>query len=217
MFKNLVFVLLFALPLAVQAGPKTAPKPVVSEKKAKIEKTKTELAIFAGGCFWCMQPPYDNLKDKGVISVTAGYTGGSKEKPTYKEVSAGGTGHREAIEVVFDPAKIAYEDIVAVYWHQIDPFDATGQFCDKGEQYTSAIFYTSPEQKRIAEAYRDGLAEKTKSMGTLATEVLPAKEFYPAEEYHQSYYKKNPLRYKFYRFNCGRDKRLKEIWGASEH
>ena len=170
---------------------------------------KADTAIFSGGCFWCMQPPFDSLKSRGVIKTTVGYTGGTKENPTYEETSAGGTGHRESIEVVYDAKKISYQDLLKVFWENIDPFDQYGQFCDKGEQYTSAIFYTSEEQKKEAEASRP--------KGKVVTLILPAKKFYPAEEYHQSYYTKNPIRYKFYRFNCGRDKRLKEVWGHAPH
>lgn len=168
-----------------------------------------DTAIFAGGCFWCMQPPYDALKGKGVISVTVGYTGGTKDNPTYEDTSRGGTGHREAIAVVYDPQKISYSQLLKIFWENIDPFDKAGQFCDKGEQYTSAVFTNSDKEKKEF--------EKTKPKGNVATLLLPAKKFYPAEEYHQSYYKKNPIRYKFYRYNCGRDKRLKEIWGHSAH
>ncbi len=170
---------------------------------------KADTAIFAGGCFWCMQPPYDALKSKGVSKVIVGYTGGTKVNPTYEEVSKGGTGHREAIEVTYDPKKISFRELLKVFWENVDPFDPNGQFCDSGEEYTSAIFYLNEEQKKEAEA--------SKPKGMVATVILPAKTFYPAEEYHQSYYQKNPIRYKFFRFNCGRDKRLKEVWGHAPH
>ena len=172
-------------------------------------KVSAETAVFAGGCFWCMQPPFDELKGKGVLQTTVGYTGGTKENPTYEETSSGTTGHREAIEVVYDSKKITYKDLLKVFWMNIDPFDKAGQFCDKGEQYTSAIFFQNDTQKKEA--------EESKPKGNVATAILPAKKFYPAETYHQSYYQKNPIRYKFYRFNCGRDKRLKEVWGKSPH
>lgn len=174
-----------------------------------VTNAKADIAIFAGGCFWCMQPPFDSLKLKGVISVRVGYTGGSKENPTYEEAEAGKTGHRESIEVTYDPKKISYNDLLKVFWVNIDPYDSKGQFCDRGELYTSAIFYTSEEQRK------DAVASIPK--GKVATLILPAKKFYPAEEYHQSYYLKNPFRYKFFRFNCGRDKRLKEVWGHAPH
>lgn len=174
--------------------------------------------VFAGGCFWCMQPPFDKLKVAGVIKTTVGYIGGSKENASYEKTSAGQTGHREAIEVVFDPKKITYEKLVEVFWQNIDPYDAKGQFCDKGEQYTSAAYYSSAGQKEIIEKVKNNLISSLAVQGKLkssqiATMVLEQKPFYPAEEYHQDYYKKNPVRYKYYRFSCGRDKRLKEVWG----
>lgn len=178
------------------------------------ESSAQEIAIFAGGCFWCMQPPYDKLKDQGVISTRVGYTGGAKENPTYKETSAGGTGHREAIEVTFDPKKIGYKKLLEVFWVNIDPLDAAGQFCDKGEQYTSAIFFVSEEQKKAAEESLTTAKRDLKEKGDIATPILPAKTFWPAEDYHQSYYLKNPIRYKYYRNGCGRDKRLEKLWGA---
>jgi len=170
-------------------------------------------AAFAGGCFWCMEPPFEALD--GVISVTAGYTGGTKLNPTYEEVSAGGTGHAESIEVVYDPAKISYEKLLDVFWHNIDPTDASGQFCDHGHQYRTAIFYHDDAQKRLAEASRQAIASSLKVPGPIVTEIVAAGQFWPAEEYHQDYYKKNPIRYRFYRYNCGRDQRLAEVWGAA--
>ena len=171
-----------------------------------------EVATFAGGCFWCMQPPFDRLK--GVVKTTAGYTGGTVPNPSYEEVSAGGTGHAESVEVVFDPAKIGYAELLDVFWHNIDPLQADGQFCDIGHQYRTAIFYHGAEQRRLAEATKAAL-EKSGRFGSvpIATEIVEAGPFYPAEAYHQEYYKKNPVRYKFYRWNCGRDQRLKERWG----
>ncbi|MGZ3698034.1 MAG: peptide-methionine (S)-S-oxide reductase MsrA [Bdellovibrionota bacterium] len=169
-----------------------------------------QTAIFAGGCFWCMQPPFD--KTPGVLSATAGYTGGTKDNPTYAEVSAGGTGHRESVQVVFDDSKVSYADLLQTFWHNIDPTDAIGQFCDHGDQYTSAIFYENAEQKKLAEKTK---AEVQKKLGKpVVTSILPAAKFYPAEDYHQSYYKKNPIRYAYYRHGCGRDARLRQIWGA---
>jgi len=166
-------------------------------------------ATFAGGCFWCMEPPFDALP--GVISTTAGYTGGQKVNPTYEEVSAGATGHAEAVAVVYDPARISYARLLEVFWRNVDPLTANRQFCDAGSQYRSAIFYHDATQKSLAEAAR---AELEKSRGwRIATEIVPAGPFYRAEEYHQNYYKKNPLRYKFYRASCGRDQRLQELWG----
>jgi len=172
-----------------------------------------EKATFAGGCFWCMEAPFDRLE--GVTSVTAGYTGGQKKNPTYEEVSAGGTGHAESVQIVYDPARIGYAKLLDVFWRNIDPTVRDRQFCDVGTQYRSAIFYHSPEQKKLAEESKRSL-EKTKSFtAPIVTEIVPASEFYPAEDYHQHYYKKNPIRYKFYRQGCGRDRRLKELWGAA--
>jgi peptide-methionine (S)-S-oxide reductase len=169
-------------------------------------------ATFAGGCFWCMEPPFDKLD--GVISTTSGYTGGYKENPTYEQVSSGTTGHAEAIQVIYDPDKITYDQLLEVFWRNVDPTDGGGQFCDRGSQYRTAIFYHDDEQKRLAERSRQAVIEST-GFKAIATEITAASAFYPAEEYHQDYYKKNPVRYKFYRYSCGRDKRLKELWGES--
>ena len=164
-------------------------------------------ATFAGGCFWCMEPPFEKLP--GVVSVVAGYTGGRKANPTYDEVSNGTTGHRESVEVTYDPARITYGQLLDVFWRNIDPTDSYGQFCDQGEQYTAAIFVHDEAQRRLAEL---SLRNARKRFKRVATVVLPASRFWPAEEYHQDYYKKNPLHYRLYRAGCGRDKRLDEIW-----
>lgn len=166
-------------------------------------------ATFAGGCFWCMEPPYDKLE--GVYSTTSGYIGGHKDNPTYKEVSAGGTGHTEAVEVLYDPEKVSYEKLLEVFWVNIDPTVKDRQFCDPGSQYRTGIFYHTDEQKALAEASKAPVVEK---FGTVHTEIVAASTFYAAEEYHQDYYKKNPVRYKYYRTGCGRDKRLEELWGG---
>ena len=166
-------------------------------------------AIFAGGCFWCMEPPYEKLK--GVVSVTSGYTGGVTKNPTYDEVSNGGTGHYEAVLITYDPRQVSYATLLDIFWRNIDPLDANGQFCDKGDQYRSAIFYRNEAERQLAEQTKRRL-EQTKRW-KIATAILPASTFYPAETYHQDYYKKNPVRYKFYRFNCGRDYRLRQLWG----
>ncbi len=171
-------------------------------------------AVFAGGCFWCMEPPFDALVEKGVIETRVGYTGGRGINPSYEEVSGGGTGHREAIEITYDPARIGFEQLLSVFWMNVDPLDGVGQFCDKGHQYTSAIFYAAEEQKKMSLKSLDSIKSKIREKGKIATEILPAGTFYSAEEYHQDYYLKNPLRYKFYRFNCGRDQRLKAVWGS---
>jgi peptide-methionine (S)-S-oxide reductase len=168
-------------------------------------------ATFAGGCFWCMEPAFDKLQ--GVKSVASGYTGGHKPNPTYEEVSAGATGHTESIEIAYDPAVVTYATLLDVFWHNIDPTVKDRQFCDAGSQYRSAIFYHNEEQKRLAEASKKALEQSKRFPGPIYTEIVPATTFYPAEEYHQKYYQKNPVRYKYYRYSCGRDQRLKELWG----
>ncbi len=170
-----------------------------------------EVATFAGGCFWCMEAPFDVLP--GVVSTTSGYTGGHKVNPTYEEVTTGTTGHTEVVQVVYDPRKVSYRQLLEVFWRNIDPTTPNAQFCDQGSQYRSGIFYHTEEQLRLAKASRDHI-ERTKSFREpVVTEITPAKAFYRAEEYHQDYYKKNPLRYKYYRANCGRDNRLEQLWG----
>ncbi|WP_224958522.1 peptide-methionine (S)-S-oxide reductase MsrA [Geomonas subterranea] len=168
-------------------------------------------ATFAGGCFWCMEHPFDELP--GVVSVTSGYTGGQVKNPTYEEVSAGGTGHAESVQVLYNPAKISYDKLLSRYWHNIDPTVKDRQFCDVGRQYRSAIFYHNEEQKRLALQSKQALEKSRQLKAPIQTEIVAATEFYPAEEYHQHYYKKNPLRYSYYRLSCGRDHRLKELWG----
>jgi peptide-methionine (S)-S-oxide reductase len=172
--------------------------------------TPTAKATFAGGCFWCMEPPYDELE--GVISTISGYTGGTKKNPTYEEVSAGTTGHAEAVQITYDPTKISYEKLLDVFWRNIDPLTANAQFCDSGSQYRSAIFYHDETQKNLAEASKKRLQSRFKQ--PIVTEIVRATEFYPAEDYHQDYYKKNPIRYKIYRYGCGRDQRLQTLWGT---
>ena len=174
--------------------------------------SRSEKATFAGGCFWCMEPPFDELP--GVISTTSGYTGGHKKDPTYEEVSAGDTGHAEAVEILYDPAKISYAQLLDVFWKNIDPVTPNRQFCDAGPQYRSAIFYHHPEQKRLAEASKDALEQSGRFKTPIVTEIVAASPFYKAEEYHQDYYRKNPLRFKFYKFTCGRAQRLEELWGS---
>jgi len=171
----------------------------------------TAEAVFAGGCFWCMEGPFDRLD--GVKSTTSGYTGGHLENPTYKQVSAGSTGHAEALRVVYDPEKVSYEQLLEVFWVNVDPTDAGGQFCDRGNQYRSAIFYENDAQKAAAEASLATLKSDKPFKQPVVTKITAATTFYPAEHYHQDYYKKNPLRYKYYRYACGRDNRLEELWG----
>ena len=172
------------------------------------EKKQTAIATFAGGCFWCMEVPFDDVK--GVLSTTSGYTGGQKKNPTYHEVGEGKTGHCESIQIEYDPAKVTYETLLQVYWHNIDPTTGDRQFCDWGNQYRPEIFYHNDEQKKLAEASK---AEVEKKFGTVAVKITPASVFYPAEEYHQDFYIKDPDQYHQYRTGCGRDRRLKELWG----
>lgn len=169
-----------------------------------------ETATFASGCFWCTQHDFDHLK--GVLATEAGYTGGDQVQPTYEQVSSGKTGHVEAVRLHFNPSIISYQELLDFYWKNIDPTRNDGQFCDKGNQYRPVIFYHNENQKKLAEASKEKIIRESKIQPVLV-DILPAKEFYPAEEYHQSYYKKNPVRYKFYRYYCGRDKRLEELWG----
>ena len=182
------------------------------EPKKSADSPRLEKATFAGGCFWCMEHPFDELE--GVASVTVGYTGGHKKNPTYEEVSSGTTGHAESVQIMYDPARIMYTKLLDVFWHNIDPTVQNQQFCDIGTQYRTAIFFHTEEQKRLAEESRKALEKSGRFKGPIYTEIVPASEFYLAEEYHQHYYKKNPIRYKFYRYNCGRDQRLKELWGS---
>ena len=174
-----------------------------------------ETATFAGGCFWCMEAPFDKLE--GVISTTSGYTGGHKKDPTYKEVSHGGTGHAEAVQIVYDPKKVSYAKLLDVFWRNVDPTNAHGQFCDTGDQYRSEIFYHNEEQRRLAVASEQDLEKHKSFAAPIVTRIAPATTFYPAEEYHQDYYQNNPIRYKYYRFSCGRDHRLEELWGENSH
>lgn len=173
--------------------------------------TKPAVAVFAGGCFWCMEHPFDVLP--GVISTISGYTGGHTENPTYKDVSNGKTGHSEAVQVTYDPTKISYLALLDVFWHNIDPFDNDGQFCDKGDQYRAVIFYHDEKEKQLAEASEAALVTKFPNE-KVVTLIRPAGKFFPAEDYHQDYYLNNPAKYKFYRFTCGRDRRLEDVWGA---
>ncbi len=168
-------------------------------------------ATFAGGCFWCMEGPYDKLD--GVVSTTSGYIGGHKKNPTYREVSSGRTGHTEAVQIVYDPKKVTYQKLLDVFWVNIDPTVKDRQFCDHGSQYRSGIFYHGEEQQQLATASKQKLEKDKPFEGMIYTEVTAASEFYAAEDYHQDYYMKNPVRYKFYRYSCGRDKRLKSLWG----
>jgi peptide-methionine (S)-S-oxide reductase len=197
-----------ALGLAAVVGAIDGPQPKPGAKAPALAK-----ATFAGGCFWCMEKPFDELP--GVVSVTSGYSGGQKRSPTYEEVSAGTTGHAESVQILFDPQRITYSQLLEVYWHNVDPTTPDRQFCDHGHQYRSAIFVHDETQRRLAEE-----SKKTKEAELaltvklpIVTEIVPFTEFWPAEEYHQHFYKKNPMRYQSYRLGCGRDRRLQELWG----
>ena len=178
------------------------------------EAPELATATFAGGCFWCMEPPFDKLD--GVVSTTSGYTGGHLDNPSYEQVSSGGTGHTEAVEVIYDPAKVSYEKLLEVFWVNIDPTDAKGQFCDRGSQYRSGIFYNSEEQQKLAEASKQKIDASGRLPKTVVTEVTEATTFYRAEEYHQDYYQRHAFRYKLYRRGCGRDRVLEKLWGETD-
>ncbi len=195
------------------AADTSANSPAEANSPADAENLST--AIFAGGCFWCMEKPFDELP--GVVSTTSGYTGGTVENPTYNQVSSGGTGHYEAMEVRYNPKQVSYDQLLETFWVNIDPVDSKGQFCDKGDQYRSAIFYETPAQQQEAADSKEKIAERLKS--AIATEILPAATFYDAEDYHQNYYQTHAVRYKIYRYSCGRDQRLAQVWGedAPEH
>jgi peptide-methionine (S)-S-oxide reductase len=180
---------------------------------AAAAQEKTARAIFAGGCFWCVEADFDKVP--GVLSTTSGYIGGTVANPTYSQVSAGSTGHAEAVEVVFDPAKVTYAKLLDVFWHNVDPLVKDRQFCDSGDQYRTAIFYVDDEQKKLAEETKKAVEAKF-APRTVYTQIVKAGAFYNAEDYHQDYYKKNEARYKFYRWNCGRDQRLEQLWGKKE-
>jgi peptide-methionine (S)-S-oxide reductase len=168
-------------------------------------------ATFAGGCFWCMEPPYDKLP--GVISTTSGYAGGIEKNPTYQQVSAGVTGHAEVVQVLYDPSKVSYSKLLEVFWQNIDPLVKDRQFCDTGSQYRTAILYHDENQRKLALESKAKLEKSGKFKEPIVTEIVPLKQFYPAEEYHQDFYKKNPVHYKTYRLGCRRDARLEELWG----
>jgi len=195
---SLLGVILSGMEVMAQAASQDAPT------------ATTAKATFAGGCFWCMEPPYDELD--GVLSTISGYMGGTKKNPTYEEVSAGRTGHAEVVQVTYDPKKITYSKLLEVFWRNIDPLTPNRQFCDVGSQYRPAIFYHDEAQKRLAQESKKALAKRFKE--PIVTEIVPVSVFYPAEDYHQDYYKKNPIRFKIYKYGCGRDQRLEELWGA---
>ena len=208
---NILSILGIALliPLSLMA----ANEPTEISKTVMQQSTMTEKAIFAGGCFWCMEKPFEQLD--GVLSVTSGYTNGHSQNPTYKNYEAGG--HLEAVEIIYNPAKISYAQLLEVFWHQINPTDAGGQFVDRGYAYTSAIFYLNAQQRRLAKISKQTLAESKQFKKPIVTPIQPAAPFYAAEEYHQDYYKKNPVRYWYYRNGSGRDQFLDKTWGIERN
>ena len=198
--------------LALSCGTAMA---LAADTRSSATPAVLDHATFAGGCFWCMEPPFESLP--GVRSVTSGFSGGPEKNPTYSQVSSGLTGHAESVDIVFDPSVISYERLLDVYWHNIDPTQKGGQFCDRGSQYRSAIFSRTPRQKAAAERSRNAIAQSKRLKSPIVTEIVAYRAFYPAEEYHQDYYKKNPDDYMRYRRGCGRDDRLRAIWGTSSH
>ncbi len=200
-----VSILALAAPVKAMAASDTKAMPAEGEA----------VATFAGGCFWCVESDFDQVP--GVTRTISGYTGGILKDPTYQQVTAGNSGHIEAVQIYFDPRKTSYQALLDVFWRSVDPTDSGGQFCDRGDSYATAIFANSPEQKKIAEASLARLQKSGVLKKPVVTPVRTAGAFYPAEGYHQDYYKKNPLRYKFYRLSCGRDARIKELWGAEAH
>ena len=172
-------------------------------------------ATFAGGCFWCVESDFDAVP--GVVETISGYTGGTAADPTYKQVTAGGTGHREAVQIRYDPKQVSYERLLHIFWRSVDPTDGGGQFCDRGESYQTAIFAGNEEERRLAEASKQALEQSMVLDASVVTPIEAAGEFWPAEDYHQDYYTKNPVRYRFYRFSCGRDSRVQQVWGRQAH
>jgi peptide methionine sulfoxide reductase msrA/msrB len=207
-----VIILAGLILLGFQKSNEKNAKPNEKSTLMKADAKNLKTATFAGGCFWCMESDFEKVD--GVVEAVSGYTGGHKPNPTYEEVSAGGTGHAESVQVYYDPAKITYRELLDVFWRHVDPTDAGGQFVDRGSQYRTAIFYQDEEQKRIAEESRDNLEKSGRFSAPVVTEIVPLSVFYPAEDYHQDYYKENPLRYRFYRLGSGRDQFLDKTWGG---
>lgn len=199
-FERALAALLLLTSATVQAEESALPKP-----------RQVETAVFAGGCFWCVEEAFDEVE--GVLATTSGYTGGDVENPSYEQVSAGGTGHYEAVRVRYDPEQVSYDTLLEAFWHNIDPTDPDGQFCDQGSSYRSAVFWRTPAQREQAEASKAALAQDPDAPSPVTTAILRAGAFYEAEAYHQDYYRKNPLRYRFYKTACGRLGRLEELWG----
>jgi methionine-S-sulfoxide reductase len=208
MLRNLVRSTLSALLLAAGAGALSAEN---SAPPAAAESEGLAVATFAAGCFWCVESDFDKVD--GVVETISGFTGGHTKNPTYGEVGQGRTGHTEAVQLKYDPKKVSYEKLLDYYWHHVDLLDGEGQFCDRGNQYRPAIFTHTDEQKGLAEESKAALAEGGRFKQPIAVEITPASAFTPAEEYHQDYYKKNPLKYRYYRYSCGRDARIATLWG----
>ena len=183
------------------------------QSSGPVEAASSAKAYFAGGCFWCMEEAFEKVE--GVTAVVSGYMGGTVDNPSYEQVSAGQTGHAESVEVTYDPARVSYQKLLDAFWHNVDPLTPNAQFCDHGNQYRSAVFYGTDEEKRLAEESKHAIEQSKRFRQPIVTQIVSASTFYPAEEYHQDFYKKNPIRYKFYKHNCGRAQRLDALWGAS--
>ncbi len=210
----LSLIILALLTLAVTSCDITTKRGNEDKDFSVLDNPNLQIATFAGGCFWCVESAFEAYD--GVQEVFSGYTGGEEVNPAYKEVASGETGHREAVQIYFDPTMISYNDLLEIFWRQIDPTDAEGSFVDKGQQYTSAIYYHNDEQKELAEQSKANLEKSQKYSAPIVTEILPAGPFYLAEEYHQDYHTKNPLRYNYYRGNSGRDQYREEVWGEDK-
>ncbi len=205
----------FVLAAAAITVPNPAGISAAEKGESSAAPETLEVATFAGGCFWCVESDFDGVP--GVARTVSGYTGGHVDNPTYRQVSSETTGHREAVQIYFDPARVDYADLLEIFWRTIDPTDSGGQFCDRGESYTTAIFANTGEQRKLAQASKESLEKSGILKRPVVTTIETAGSFYPAEDYHQDYYKKSPLRYKLYRFSCGRDSRLKDLWGEQAH
>ena len=211
LIRQLNFMIVLLLSVLILNACRQTDEPIAVSATSQMLEKNLETAIFAGGCFWCTESDFDNLS--GVVSTTSGYIGGTVVNPSYDQVVAGKTGHVEAVKILFNNTKTSFSKLLAAYWLTIDPLTTNQQFCDAGSQYRSAIFYRDSDQKQLAENSKKALEASGRFNQPIVTEILPATEFYRAEEYHQDYYIKNPLRYAYYRKNCGRDKRLEELWG----
>jgi len=214
MNKPRYIVIISAVLLAIGLSFLNAPAASGAVKSNEMTSMDQAEATFAGGCFWCMEPPYDKLE--GVLSTTSGYIGGQEKNPSYREVSSGSTGHAEAVQVRYDPEKVSYEKLLEVFWKQIDPTTPDRQFVDVGSQYRTGIFYHTEEQRKLAEISKKKMSKSGRFGAAIVTEITQATTFYPAEDYHQDYYIKNPIRYKYYRFGSGRDQYLKRIWDKKQ-